>query len=907
VDQFIAHTAFYTATRLLLVRAWEDSGLLTSPVLYNGGFDALMTALNDVGQVVRTAFDRASEFYPDLFSRHNAFSWYRPSHQVYVDAVYELANTYLGDLSDDVLGEVYQQQLARLDRKQLGQYYTPRDVIKLIWDLVGIDGLAARADAEDRPVRVLDVATGSGGFIVEGAARLRRRYQAARAEGDATPPRRWLTDVTDGLVACEIQQFSAYLAEVNLVLQFSPLLQGETGVRIPGLRVHCVDTLTMHNADRLGSDDPELPEDDGGGHGAVRAAAQRGSIDRLRDPEGSGEWLDAAVGNPPYVGEKSIAKTMGELQSRHPYWQQFSAAHQDYLYAFLILGVSKLRQGGRFGFITTEYWLKATGAAPLRKYLAEHCRVDRLVLFRDLTLFPDATGQHNLILVGERLTDPAGKEPRRAGGKPRVSVYTGPARPASRTPSLDAIRGGDGRVAASTMVRNFVSRRDPATLGERSWAETVMTAEQLGRRDAVRASTSKAGLVMSEGVIATPQALKESHEAHLTQQALLAVGGPGSKAGIFVLSADEVANLSERHGGFTDAEARHLRPVINTRDVFPYGAVLPPDPAQLIWLPSSHGGLGGAFPDDMPAFREHLEQFKPLLEATVRKYGVNRPWWSAHNPRTQLVDGHPDTGRWADLGVTTRWGDRKLVTGLAPARSLPLSGLHALSGGMTGTKAAYLVGLINSTPVQELAEALAPGSLSQQDVEHLGLPQFAPDAAGIVAVRARDLADAVRRLVTEHGQVWPMLPDILRQDLPLAADVTVEWAPAVGRRGWGTLQSVGWATLSSEARVVGVVETVELDDAGLFGNTITVGFTRGSLKVDVSDPEGRDLRPVVRSLIVGTGRATRDELYALAVPVDAAALRNAWDRDAAGVGGLVREYQRLRAEVDDIASDALAR
>ncbi len=121
VDQFVAHSAFYTATRLLLVRSWEDSGLLASPVLYDGGFDALMTALDNVGEVVRTAFDRAGELYPDLFSRHNAFSWYRPSEQVYVDAVYELANTYLGDLSDDVLGEVYQQQLARLDRKQLGQ------------------------------------------------------------------------------------------------------------------------------------------------------------------------------------------------------------------------------------------------------------------------------------------------------------------------------------------------------------------------------------------------------------------------------------------------------------------------------------------------------------------------------------------------------------------------------------------------------------------------------------------------------------------------------------------------------------------------------------------------------------------------------------------------------------------
>jgi hypothetical protein len=33
-----------------------------------------MTALLDIGEVVSTAFGRAGAKYPDLFSRHNAFS-----------------------------------------------------------------------------------------------------------------------------------------------------------------------------------------------------------------------------------------------------------------------------------------------------------------------------------------------------------------------------------------------------------------------------------------------------------------------------------------------------------------------------------------------------------------------------------------------------------------------------------------------------------------------------------------------------------------------------------------------------------------------------------------------------------------------------------------------------------------
>ena len=183
LQQFTAHTAFYTATRLLLVRAWEDSGLLSPAALYNGGFDSLMDALQDVAEVVEMAFTRAGKKYPDLFARHNALSWYKPSEDVYVNAVYDLANTYLGHLSDDILGEVYERQLARVDRKQLGQYYTPRDIIKVIWDLIDINRMADSADGYDRPLRVLDIATGSGGFLVAVSSALRDRYNRALKAG----------------------------------------------------------------------------------------------------------------------------------------------------------------------------------------------------------------------------------------------------------------------------------------------------------------------------------------------------------------------------------------------------------------------------------------------------------------------------------------------------------------------------------------------------------------------------------------------------------------------------------------------------------------------------------------------------------------------------------------------------
>jgi hypothetical protein len=911
LQQFIAHTAFYTATRLLLVRAWEDSDLIEASI-YDGGFDKMMNALSSVTEVVRVAYGRAKDKYPELFDRHNAFSWYEPVEDVYINAVYDLANTYLGDLSDDILGDVYQRQLARVDRKQLGQYYTPRDIIKMIWDLIGDEDLAAKADEEDRPLRVLDIATGSGGFLVEGASRHRRRFQASQAAGAIQATDDWLKDVTEGFVGCEVQQFSAYLAEVNLVLQFSPLLKANKRLLLPGLRVHCADTLTLHNPDTLLAATDATAYDDSGVEDQATIVERQDSLDRLRDPSSSGEWLDVACGNPPYVGEKSIAKTMETLRQQHPYWRQFSASHADYLYNFLILGISKLRRGGRFGFITTEYWLKATGAQPLRQFLADHTRIDRLLLFRRMTLFPDAPGQHNLIVIGERLTDPTDEDYKPSKSvKPWVSLYTGEPRLKDRKPTLDAMRDHADR-PSSAFVRSFRSQLDPASLGGASWAEVTMTKEQLSRRRAVLRLKPKAEMVMAEGVIATPQAVRPNHAATLSSAVLTEIGGPTSKAGIFLLSQQERRALEDSAGGFTAEEQAHLKLGVNTSDVFPYSAVLPEDAPTLIWLPASHGGDNGEFPAGMPTLEAHLERFKPLLEKTVKGYHNNkmaRPWWSAHRPRTQLVEKHPNTGHWADLAVTTRWGDRKLLTALAPASSLPLSGLHAVTG-TSGTSAAYLVGLINSTPIQELAEALAPGSVGQDDIQDLGLPLF--DRATVVKIesRTRALADSVRKFVITESSTWPDLLNVLRADITLTASATRAWSPTPQKRNWGTLTTVTWVSVERSASVSGVIEAVQRED-DLLGRHLTVQFTRGYVTLSFTQdiaPEQEDVHYEVLTALVHAVRLARGDVGMLtgtAVPVSLQKLLAAYSKSKQAVEVDIAAYQDNRQAIDDLVAGQL--
>lgn len=895
LTQFLRNTAFYNMTRLLLVRVWEDVDLVPSRLL-DGGFDQIMTVLDNVEKVVNQAFSEAKSTYPSLFTESNAFSWYKPSEGALVDALYDLANTYLGGLSDDILGDIYQRQLSLADRKQLGQYYTPRDIIGLIWGLVDPEEMASSRGGPLFPLRVYDFATGSGGFLVAYAHQRKGKILTALDGGGNINLQNQMIDLANSLVGSEISQFSAYLTEVNLVLQLSTLVARDSGLTIPDLRIHCTDSLTLHNPDTLVESEDSLATG-----GLTDAGLRHDSRNRLIDPSATGEWFDICVGNPPYIGEKSIAATKAELIKHHPYWSAFSASHQDYLYYFLILGISKLRKGGRFGFITTEYWLKATGAAPLRKYIAEHCRIDNIVLFRNLTLFPDAPGQHNLVIVGERVTDPESDQKATDSHKPRVSIFRADdsnLTPDGRAAVLDAIL--HSRDSPVTLELNtFKALKSPTVLAGSSWAEVVMTRSQISQRKAIRSFPNKATIEMSEGIIATPQRLRKNQLDKVAAAIAARFAATDGGLGIFELTRNEHDALIA--GGLTAEETAAIKPITTTKDVYPYAAVLPESHNWLIWLP--HRG-DDKFPTNMPHLKKHLKPYKSLLEDTIEGYNATRPWWSAHRARTNLVDGHTATGGWSDLAATTRWGDRKLVAGLLPAGAIPTSALHAMTGDGEATSAAYLVGLINSTPVIALAEALAPGSVSQEDLQALGLPLFAKTVRHKIEKATKQLADLVVTLVEDQSVIFPAVLAALKTDISMSETVTEVWRPQFGEHAvTSTLELCSWVEILMEKPRGKLREVLINED--VLGQHVSAVFDRGAITFTPHEASTKPLQ-LLASILWGHLGATPGDLTGTAIHMSLEECATSNARDAASANKLVNEYRKLRSSIDDLVNEQLS-
>lgn len=113
--------------------------------------------------------------------------------------------------------------------------------------------------------------------------------------------------------------------------------------------------------------------------------------------------FDVVIANPPYVGESGHkelfrATKMGSLG-------RFYTGKMDYFYFFMHLALNLVREDAAVTFITTNYYLTATGASKLRADFKERGIVKRLVNFNELRIFESAQGQHNMLTLLTRGND----------------------------------------------------------------------------------------------------------------------------------------------------------------------------------------------------------------------------------------------------------------------------------------------------------------------------------------------------------------------------------------------------------------------------------------------------------------------------------------------------------------------
>jgi hypothetical protein len=712
-SQYLMRVSQLTLTRILLYRSWEDAGFVED-CLYDGGFEQVYERLNrNLHRVLDEAFQRGRARYPWLFGEDNNYDWFRPRDDALAEVLYALVPFPLARLGADVLGGLYESYVDEIDRDRLGQFYTPRAVVRFMLDRAGFSGPEGifRAEGDVRRERaVFDFATGSGGFLVEAARRV--IDDGGLDLSDARDLREGLGAIVRGFHGCEISPFPYYLTEVNLLLQVSRLLGRlrevgeETGTFTLGV-VHTDSLGARRGPDESFSDlEPAHRAD-----AALLASNERYGIvplDSAKEPRFEEIRRDGAfdlvIGNPPYVFESGNRVLFDRLRAL-PGWRADYRGKSDYLYYFLTMAVEKIAPGGRLCVITPASWMNAGNADWLRERIASSLRLDELYLFGSMRLFATEQEERDF-RVGmkpptvESAILVATKAPVPKGHRLRVVLLENEADaaaaltedPAARVPpresllDLMAVRAR-GRVGRSKgILVHGVAQADlrstrpwPIKHAPRDVAPQVAKQLQRALEDpAIPVEPLRARWHVFQGVQTGADAYsKRIQKQRLSAAARSELDARGARLGDPILELPAGSELQAPWKDHPGALARSIEP----RAIL-YGALDESDYTHLVWL--------GRDDAEIPAITRALEPYRPLL-ATRADFVANpeRRWWETHRTRDKAELRKPkvialyrtDRGRFA-LDDTGEW-QPSIKTTVVTARQ-------------DGLSVAYLCGLLNS-------------------------------------------------------------------------------------------------------------------------------------------------------------------------------------------------------------------
>lgn len=630
-DAFFRRVAYFAMTRLLLARVWEDIGFVDQS-LYDGGFAKWYENFNcEIRKVLRYAFDLSAERYPWLFNVNNNYSWYEPSDDALIDSLYELSNFYLGKLDQDVLGTIYEDYIEKVDKKNKGQYYTPREIVSFIWDRVGFNNPKAffwHIEGKRVPKFILDPATGSGGFLVEAARRIREC-----PDFDWNDPQD-LQDIHQAILwyifGSEISPFPYYLTQVNLLIQLTPVIKRIISLtekkpreQPTPLGILCKDSLELHNPDpeRLSLELEEKKEKDR--HEILHfTLAEKKIYEKIKD-KFAGKFA-YCCSNPPYVGEKGHKELFQHTLKSYPYWSKYYQGKMDYLYWFIILGLSKLREYGKLGFITSAYWPTADGASKLRKYIMENAKINEIVFFEEVKIFEHAKGQHNMIFI---LTKCSGEDKKEERENNRIKIVQVKCK--NQDLPGDTIRENldflskhiqkhiDKPKYEDEYIKVLWSAAKQEVLSEGAW-NLKYSVDSNAILNKIEKSGEKIGdfLRVGCGVLTNRDYVTAKNIRRLTESEIerhgIKVG-----CGIFVLSEEEYRNLS-----LLPQEKELIKPWYKNSEVSRYI----PDPDEkrnfLIYLRNKDDL------DKYPTIKGHLMKFKGILDYQLLGYGETNKWYA---------------------------------------------------------------------------------------------------------------------------------------------------------------------------------------------------------------------------------------------------------------------------------------
>ncbi len=318
---------------MLFLRFLEDLGL-TKRRLTNGGperWQEFVEFLTDKATaLVKVASLDLSQAYAEPFEEET-FSWILETNGEMDLALQRLilrVNAYnFSGLSEEVLGDIYQNFLPPDKRKRLGEFYTPKEVVDLILRETAL------SHEESLYPRVLDPACGSGSFLVR---YLHHRVEDAKARGVSLDP----GELSRSIWGFDLNPFAAYVSMFQLLWGFLRLKKEK-----PEVHVYNLNSL--------------LDDSD------IALLVKRSPGEEARDEK---EW-DYVVGNPPYIRAERAKYGQAIRDLYREVWGQNGDTGLLFLWrAMRGSGPTArpwVKEGGKLGMVVSGGYASSEAATPV--------------------------------------------------------------------------------------------------------------------------------------------------------------------------------------------------------------------------------------------------------------------------------------------------------------------------------------------------------------------------------------------------------------------------------------------------------------------------------------------------------------------------------------------------------------
>ncbi|WIV67789.1 N-6 DNA methylase [Natrialbaceae archaeon AArc-T1-2] len=276
----------------------------------------------------------------------------------------------LRDINSDVVGQIYQELIPTEERKELGQFYTPREIGQILsrWAIDSTDD------------RFLDPCSGSGSITVEAYKQFDELNGLSHQE------------IIRRITAVDINKFPLHLTALNLATR----------------NIHQPTNELFAYYDDFFHLDPDTKR-----HNSHRLGVGGTSTDAADEGEAIGTF-DATAANPPYVRQEHLYPNR-EMYRKHlkrfgpssktPYYDGDKEIDgRSDLYCYFLTHVTQfLEERGKLAWIVPTKWMVADYGPSLQQFLYDHYKVEAVVGFRK-RVFEDALVDTVLLMI-ERCDD----------------------------------------------------------------------------------------------------------------------------------------------------------------------------------------------------------------------------------------------------------------------------------------------------------------------------------------------------------------------------------------------------------------------------------------------------------------------------------------------------------------------